>query len=172
MSYISKNLSPGERILYETRPHWIVLLRSIVADTIFTAGGAALLYWAVAGKHTERGESQTAGMAAMALIFFGGIILSIAVLRRGATEIAVTNKRVIIKVGLLTKRTIELFLSRVESIGVEQTVLGRMLGYGDITVRGTGGTCEPFSRVAQPLELRRQVQQMIEEHTSPSLDKR
>jgi uncharacterized membrane protein YdbT with pleckstrin-like domain len=63
---------------------------------------------------------------------------------------AVTNKRIIIKVGFLTKRTIELFLAKVESVGVEQTLLGRMMGYGSITVRGTGGTNEPFSHVANP----------------------
>jgi uncharacterized membrane protein YdbT with pleckstrin-like domain len=71
-------------------------------------------------------------------------------------------------VGYLTKRTIELFLSKVESVEVEQTLGGRMLGYGSITVRGTGGTNEPFNHVADPLEFRRQVQHQIEEHSNPS----
>ena len=169
MSYIQKNLNPGERILYETRLLWIVLLRSIFADLIFSAAGIALLVWAVTGKHTERGEAQMIGIGGVIAILFGGLILAIALIRRGATEMAVTNKRVIIKVGFLTKRTIELFLSRVESVIVEQTLAGRMLGYGSITVRGTGGTHEPFSHVANPLEFRRQVQQQIEEHASPAL---
>jgi uncharacterized membrane protein YdbT with pleckstrin-like domain len=167
MGYIEHNLNPGERIVYATHLHWIVLLRSIVVDAIFSGAGIALLVWASAGKHTERGEAQMIGMVGLALILLGNLILAIAWVRRSATEMAVTNKRVIIKVGFLTKRTIELFLSKVESVEVEQTFSGRMMGYGSITVRGTGGTHEPFSYVADPLEFRRQVQHQIEEHTTP-----
>src|ERR1700692_643757 len=144
MRYIEKNLKPGERIFYETRLHWIVLLRTIVADAILTGGGIALLVWSIGGKHAERGEAQMIGIPGVALILLGGLFLAIAMVRRNATEMAVTSKRIIIKRGFLTTRTIELFLSRVESIDVEQSLMGRMLGYGDITVRGTGGTNDPF----------------------------
>jgi uncharacterized membrane protein YdbT with pleckstrin-like domain len=167
MGYIENNLNPGERILYATRLHWIVLFRSIFVDAIFSGTGIALLVWAFGGKHTERGEAQMIEMVGVALILFGNVIMAIACIRRNATEMAVTNKRIIIKIGFLTKRTIELFLSRVESVEVEQTLVGRMMGYGSITVRGTGGTHEPFSHVANPLEFRRQVQHQIEEHTIP-----
>ena len=112
MGYVENNLNPGERILYATQLHWIVLMRSIVVDAIFSGGGIALLVWAAAGKHPERGEAQMIGMVAVALILFGNLILALAWVSRSATEMAVTNKRVIIKVGFLTKRTIELFLSR------------------------------------------------------------
>lgn len=166
MSYVQQNLNPGERILYSTHLHWIVLFRSILVDVIFSVAGLALIAWSLAGKHPERGEAQAAGIAGLILILFGAIILGIASFRRNATEMAVTNKRVIIKVGLLTKRTVELFLSKVESVAVEQTLFGRMLGYGGITLRGTGSTYEPFSHVANPLEFRRQVQHQIEEHVN------
>jgi uncharacterized membrane protein YdbT with pleckstrin-like domain len=168
VSYVQQNLNPGERILYTTRLHWIVLFRSIFVDAIFSATGLALIVWAVAGKQMAHGEAQAAGIAGASLIIFGGILLAIAVIRRNATEMAVTNKRIIIKVGFLTKRTIELFLSKVESVGVEQTVFGRIMDFGSITVRGTGGTNEPFSHVSNPLEFRRQVQHQIEEHVNPS----
>jgi uncharacterized membrane protein YdbT with pleckstrin-like domain len=82
--------------------------------------------------------------------------------KRNATEMAVTNHRVIIKVGLVGRRTVELLLSKVESIEVKETAFGRMLGYGTIVVIGTGGTPEPFYRVAHPLEFRSKVQQQIE----------
>jgi len=167
MSYIQNNLNPGERILYATRLHWMVLIRSIVLDTIFSAAGLALIVWAVAGKHTERGEAQAVSIAGLLLILFGSAILAVSQIRRNATEMAVTNKRIIIKVGFLTKRTVELFLTKVESVGVEQTLFGRMLGFGSITVRGTGGTNEPFSHVTNPMEFRRQVQHQIEERIDP-----
>ncbi len=172
LGYVQNNLNPGEQILYATHLHWIVLWRSIFAEAIFSAAGLALIVWDIAAKHTERGEAQAAAIAGLTLILFGGLILALAVIRRNATEMAVTNKRIIIKVGFLTKRTIELFLAKVESVGVEQTIFGRMLNYGSITVRGTGGTNEPFSHVANPLEFRRQVQHQIEEHLNPALETR
>jgi uncharacterized membrane protein YdbT with pleckstrin-like domain len=89
----------------------------------------------------------------------------LAVVSRNATEMAVTHKRVVVKVGLLRKRTIELFLSKVESVAVEQGLLGRMLGYGSIVVRDTGGTAEPFRNVRSRLEFRREVQQQSEAPT-------
>ncbi len=168
MGYVQQNLNPGERILYTTHLHWLVLFRSIFVDTIFSIAGLAAIVWGVAGTHGERGEAQVAEVAGVILIVLGSIILGIAVLKRNATEVAVTNKRIIIKIGFLTKRTIELFLSKVESVEVEQTLAGRMMGFGSITVRGTGGTNEPFSHIANPLEFRRQVQHQIEEHVNPS----
>ncbi len=162
MGYVQQNLNPGERILYTTHLHWIVLFRSILVDTLFSTAGLALVAWGIVGKHPERGEAQVAGIAGLLLLLAGNVILAIAAVRRNATEMAVTNKRVIIKVGFLTKRTVELFLSKVESVGVEQTLVGRMMGFGSISVRGTGGTNEPFSHVANPLEFRRQVQDQLE----------
>lgn len=161
MGYVEQNLNPGERILYTTHLHWIVLFRSIFVDTLFSAAGLALIVWGIAGKHPERGEGQVAGIAGLLLLLAGNVILAIAAVRRNATEMAVTDRRVIIKVGVLTKRTVEVFLSKIESVGVEQTLWGRMMGFGSISVRGTGGTNEPFSHVANPLEFRRQVQNQL-----------
>ncbi len=76
---------------------------------------------------------------------------------RATSEFAVTNRRVIIKVGLVSRKTVELNLEKVESIGVEQSVLGRILGYGTIVVVGTGGTKEPFLHIADPMGFRRAV---------------
>lgn len=77
--------------------------------------------------------------------------------QRATSEFAITNRRVIIKVGLVSRRTIELNLEKVESIGVEQTILGRILDYGTIEVVGTGGTREPFRGLRDPLGFRRAV---------------
>src|SRR6185369_4260690 len=82
-------------------------------------------------------------------------------LRSASSEFAVTDKRVIIKVGWIRRRTLETMLAKVEGVGVDQTLTGRMLGFGTITVTGTGGTKEEFDRIADPLEFRRQVQSAI-----------
>ncbi len=80
---------------------------------------------------------------------------------RLTTEFAVTNKRVIVKTGWVQRETLELNLSRVESLSVDQSVMGRLFGYGTITIIGTGGTKEPFHGIAHPLEFRNAVQEQL-----------
>ncbi len=86
------------------------------------------------------------------------------VIERATSEFAVTSRRVIIKVGLISRRTVELKLEKIESIGVEQSILGRIFGYGTIVVNGTGGTHEPFRGIARPLEFRKAVNEASEAH--------
>jgi uncharacterized membrane protein YdbT with pleckstrin-like domain len=74
---------------------------------------------------------------------------------------AVTNRRVLIKTGMASRRTLDMVLTKVESIGVEETFLGRILGYGSVVVRGTGGTPESFVMIAHPQQFRQSVQQQI-----------
>lgn len=80
---------------------------------------------------------------------------------RITSEFAVTNKRVIVKTGWVRRETLELNLSRVESLSVDQGLMGRLLGYGTITIIGTGGTREPFHGIAHPLEFRNAVQEQL-----------
>ena len=104
------------------------------------------------------------------LLFLGAVVLiGGAVLRRNATQIAVTSRRVLIKTGIVNRKTLELLLGRIESIGVNESPLGRMLGYGTVVLRGTGGTPESFDRIARPLEFRREVQRQVEGRTINSL---
>jgi uncharacterized membrane protein YdbT with pleckstrin-like domain len=76
------------------------------------------------------------------------------------SEFGITNKRLIIKTGILSRRTLELNLSKIESVNVNQSLLGRMLGYGSIGVIGTGGTKEYFVSIKNPLEFRRKFQEL------------
>lgn len=83
-------------------------------------------------------------------------------IQRATSEFAVTNRRVIIKVGLVSRKTVEMNLEKVESIGVDQGILGRVLDYGTIEVVGTGGTREPFRAIRDPLGFRRAVTEAAE----------
>ncbi len=162
MSYAEKHLIAGETVQYETRLHWIVMMGHALIATVFALVGVSLLItpWRVVngGEASSAGALRWAGVACVvvAAIFFG-----IGFVRRSATEMAVTNKRVIVKSGLANRRTTELLLSRIESIAVEEPALGRLLGYGTVIVRGTGGTPEVFPQIARPLEFREQVQRQI-----------
>ncbi|MCU1320640.1 MAG: conserved hypothetical rane protein [Acidobacteriaceae bacterium] len=160
MSYSGQSLTIGERILYRTGLHWIVLL----VPGLF--GGFLILV----GSGIVIGGYSDSMIVGPLFWGYGALVIALAVASRNATEMTVTNKRVILKVGLLRKKTIELFISKLESISVEQGLVGRMLDYGNIVVRGTGGTSEPFKKVRSPLEFRRQVQQQSEDLTRrPSL---
>jgi len=58
----------------------------------------------------------------------------------------------------MTTRSVELLLNKIEAIAVDQSLVGRMFGYGNIVVTGSGGTREAFSQIQSPLEFRRAVQ--------------
>jgi len=163
MSYVESNLVPGETVIYQTRLHWVVMLRHLVLGCFLLAlSGALLLYY----THSQTGiESQTLRVmeiASAVLLVCGVVAILVGTVRRNATEMAVTNRRVVIKTGLASRKTIEMLLNKVESIEVSETTAGRMLGYGTIVVIGTGGTPQPFHKIAHPLEFRSQVQQQIE----------
>ena len=97
------------------------------------------------------------GIILLPLFGIGLILLLWALVRKLTSELAVTDQRVIIKVGLISRKTIEMNLAKIENIQVDQPILGRILGYGTITVVGTGGTHEPFSCIVDPLAFRNAV---------------
>ena len=163
MSYVENNLIPGETILYRTKLHWIVLFWPVLVGSLLGLISVLLFFSAVASRS---GSSQSHSVAAGTGAFFlvvGAAIIGFGILRLNATEIAVTNKRVLIKTGLLSRRTIELLLSKIESIGVDESPSGRIFGFGTVIVRGTGGTPESFDQIAHPLEFRRQVHAHVED---------
>jgi len=173
LSYVEKNLVPGETLLYQTRHHWIVLLGPALLSLIMDLAGIALLVAAFSGKTDKNVPTASRGNGAEAMIIVaiilllaGTAVLIYGMAKRNATEMAVTNRRVLIKTGMASRRTLDLMLGRVESIGVEETVVGRTLGYGTVVLRGTGGTPEPFVKIADPQEFRRQVQEQIGTHGS------
>lgn len=163
MSYITSTLIPGERVIYQTRLHWVVMFGHLILACLFFAASGALayFYWlnrSIYGLNTQ--HLLEGGVAALFLIGF--FTLLIGAVRRNATEMAVTNRRVIVKQGLASRRTIEMLLSKIETIEVTETTGGRILGYGTILLIGTGGTSEPFHTIAHPLEFRSQVLQQLE----------
>jgi Bacterial PH domain len=162
MSYIDSNLVPGETVVYETRLHWIVMLGHLIAGCVLALPGLFLLLYALESKDTQASDVHMMEFGGIALIVIGLLTILIGMARRNATEMAVTNHRVVVKTGLAGRRTTEMLLNKVESIEVNETAMGRAMGYGTIVIIGTGGTPEPFHKMAHPLQFRSQVQQQIE----------
>ena len=160
MSYLDETLTRGEVVNYRTGLHWTVLFWPAVIAVVLASVAVTTLVLA--------SGSGPAWITATVCLVLAAASVLIGVLRRSSVEIAVTNHRVLIKTGIMARNTVELMLTKVESIGVDQSLAGRMAGYGKVVIRGTGGTHEVFDRIASPLEFRRQVQERI--HPSPADD--
>ena len=150
MKYLLRVLQPGETVVHESRLHPLIFLPAL----LLLALAIALL---VASMQFT-GDVKI-GLQAAAAIFAVFAIASWAraAIRRATTELAITDRRVIYKAGLLARHTLEMNRSKVESIDVDQSILGRLLGYGTIIVRGTGGSLEPIGMISDPLTFRSHI---------------
>jgi uncharacterized membrane protein YdbT with pleckstrin-like domain len=167
--YVDANLIAGEKVTYRGGLHWIVLVAPISIAVVIVLFGVAMLVAGGSAKETDLRElAYSAGALA---ILVAAIYLLVAILEWRAAEFAVTNKRVIFKVGVLKRRTQEMFLEKIESVNVDEGLLGRALDYGTVAIRGTGGTLEPFRNISHALEFRRQVQEQISQN-SPQFARR
>ena len=146
MSYIDSNLLDGEHVVYRTRLHWLLFILPV----LFTVLVLSPIAWLMAN-----GSWKDFTWIPLALSL---LVLVATFIKRQSSDFAVTNKRVMMKVGVFATRSIELLLNKIEAIAVNQSLMGRILGYGDIAVTGSGGTRESFSRIQGPLEFRRAVQ--------------
>lgn len=156
MSYIDRNLLDGEQVVFRTRLHWLLFMGPVLLTLVVLLPIAWLLY-----DGSWRSFSWIPIGIAMLILFAKFII-------RQSSNFAVTNKRVMMKIGVFHTRSVELLLNKIEAIAVDQSLTGRMLDYGDIIVTGSGGTNESFSRIQSPLKFRRAVQSVTDAEISLS----
>ncbi len=125
-TYVDQVLVPGERVVHLGRTSlWSVWHWLALGLILLPAFGLGLVFWAMA------------------------------YVRIKSTELAVTTKRVIVKHGFIRRSTIEINISKVESIQVNQSLLGRMLDFGTLVIAGTGASHAPIDGIAEPLAFRR-----------------
>ena len=148
MGYVEENLIPGEEVLHRSHLHWVAYVPSILFAVLLLSLSAFMFY---------APDLHNKGVAWLLLALAPLPGIKTYIICR-TSEFAVTDKRVLLKTGVIRRHTFETLVTQVENIGVDQSVLGRLLDYGTITVTGTGATKETFARIAAPLEFRRQVQ--------------
>lgn len=161
MSYVEENLIAGETVAYRTRLHWVVMRWAALAGAAAGMAALGLLGGAIAMFSDKQAHSEAVAVTGFFLVLIAGGCFAFGIIMRSATELAVTSRRLIVKSGVFERKTFEMPLSRVESVSVAETMMGRLLGYGTVVVRGTGGTPESFDWVAHPLEFQKHVQQQI-----------
>ena len=150
MGYIEDNLVPGEEIIVKARVHWGVFVSPILLIILFC------LLTLVSAAGDPESSSVCVGVSILFMLAAGlqafGVFVNYA-----TTEFGLTNQRIIAKTGVVRRHSLELMLSKVESVNVRQPIVGRILGYGTIVVTGSGGTKEAFPNIAKPMELRQKT---------------
>jgi uncharacterized membrane protein YdbT with pleckstrin-like domain len=151
--YIDEILQPGEKVLYSTNAHWIFYFQAIVA-------------WIVALALLIVSVTVAAGIPSLVLACWAAAaVVAIAALywtirgwfQRLTTETDVTDRRVVHKTGFIKRRTFEIALDKIESVDVDQTILGRILNYGDVTIMGVGEGRQRIPTIASPLAFRSSI---------------
>jgi len=150
MSYVRRVLQSGEIVAHLARLHPIIFLPAAFWFVV----ALVLLIAAL----TLSGDLRTGGEALAAFCALFAIASAVpAFVLWISTELAVTDRRVIYKSGLLARHTLEMNRSKVESVDVDQSLMGRLLGFGTIIVRGTGGSLEPIRMIGDPLTFRSHI---------------
>ena len=149
--YIDQILQPGEKVLYSTNAHWIFYLPAILAWIM--AAVLLVLSRATVTEGLILLCLSGAAVAALAALYW----TAKAWFHRWTTETDVTNLRVVHKTGFVKRRTFEMSLDKVESVDVNQSILGRILNYGDVTILGVGEGRETISTIASPLAFRNYI---------------
>ncbi len=141
-SYIETTLTKGENIRYSAKVSVFILIPSFLIGLVFMLFFAplGLIVWAI-------------GLMHFVIVFF-------------TTELGITNKRLIAKFGAIRRETVELNLSKIESVQVKQGIVGRVLNYGDIIISGTGSTKAPIPHISDPIAFRKAFSDLNDQATS------
>ena len=152
MSYVNATLQAGERVTASASRHWIIYLRPL----LWAAIGLCLIF---ASSKTN----PTSGLAAATIL--GGITIFLIALvsligkwfDNSTMELAVTDRRVIYKSGFIRRHTVEMNMGKIESVIVDQSILGRLLDFGTIHIKGTGQSIENLRSISCPLAVRNSI---------------
>ena len=150
-SYVETIIGPGERIVHVGRVSLVAILSPLLGGAFLIVVAIGLLLMPIGSPGVTH---ALAGIAAA----LGALVIVVALVRRSSTELAVTNRRVIAKFGLIARSTVEMNLAKIESVRVEQTVMGRLFGFGSIIVTGTGSTMDPIRYIANAIAFRQAIQ--------------
>lgn len=149
--YIDQILQPGEKVLYSTNAHWMFYLPAMAA-------WAAVLALLICSRIATTDVIVLVCLALAAIVALAALYwTATAWFHRWTTETDVTNMRVVHKTGFIKRRTFEMSLDKIESVDVNQSILGRIMNYGDVTIRGVGEGFEKIKTIASPLAFRSSI---------------
>ena len=155
MSYVEKTLTAEERIIIFERLHWIAFMYPLLLSLILLSQVFSVFTsnWIL----IEKWKTCFAGV----LLILTAIILLKAFIRYFTTENAVTNKKVIFKTGFIKTQTNELRKEKIENIQIRQSIIGKILSYGDLTFIGTGGSPVVFQSINRPIAVKKKIESAL-----------
>jgi uncharacterized membrane protein YdbT with pleckstrin-like domain len=149
--YIESNLNKDEKILYSAKLHWIIFFNKFsMIGFLLTICGIVLSL-----------EGARALLPIGVILFLIGLIYALII--KYSTELAITNSRLIVKKGFISRKTDEMKIEKIESINVDQGILDRIFNCGTILVNGTGSGIAPINNISKPLTFRNNVNEIIDE---------
>lgn len=154
--YVGKSMQPGEVVAATGRLHWTTFLDAIVLWIAAAVFGGTLA-WAASNRDAPAFLIPAIALAVAAVARTVGAVITYC-----TTEIVVTNRRVAHKIGFVARRTREMLISKVETAGVQQGILDRILNAGTVTVTGSGGNALVIRHLADPIGFRKAIQEQLE----------
>lgn len=163
-SYIESVMMRDEDVIFAARLHWIIYFWGLfltLTGWVFTFYGFDNVIAHFTGRELPAGLLPFIKWFNLGIVIVGVILLIFAYIQQQTTELAVTNRRVLAKFGIISRTTFELFLNKVEGVNVDQTITGRLLGFGSIHVKGTGGGMSPIDAIYYPEFFQRVLLEQI-----------
>lgn len=162
--YLDKILLPDEQIVHVAQLHWIIFIPGLMLTVLGGIGGFFcydITYFMFPEDYARLVGRVLAGFS-LVVSLIGLILVAGAAVRQSSTELAITNKRLIAKYGFIARATYEIMLNRVTGANFDQTIMGRLLGYGTVLVHGAGGDTSPFYGVSNPQGFHRSLIRTLE----------
>ena len=158
MSYIDDHLMEGEKVVYRTKLHWIIFWVSIIFFILTLLAAVLFVHGSLSNDQDYKYIGGILGVIFLLIALGSAAHSSIPYI---SSEFGLTNKRVMIKTGFVKRESLEILLTKVEAMHVRQGITGRILNYGTIEIRGTGGTVDAFDRIRAPLDFRMRVLEQV-----------
>lgn len=173
-SYVKRVLQPDEGLLYQAQIHWVIYLDGlfyILLGALLGSFGPHLVQMLLGDSMLDFARLPLKFFS-LAIVAYGALDLVLSYIRQISTELVITNQRVIAKTGLVATTSYELMIGKVEGATIDQSALGRIMGYGTLMVKGTGGGISPIDPIADPTGFHRQLMHAIrEQHETPPAPK-
>ncbi len=150
-NYLQSVLRPDEEIIYSAKLHWVVYLPALILIGLYFV---ALV---VAVNETNEQTAVWLWLFGFLSLFLGIASLASAFIKRWTTELVITDRRALAKIGFIRRQTWEINRPAIEGVQVDQSILGRILGYGTILVTGRGSGLAPIKNVDDPISFRNHV---------------
>jgi len=154
VGYVEQALLEEEKVKYRAKLHWVIYLTALAALIL------SIVFFGLAGALEMTSKKPDVNPTGFIIVGCFFLVISMvygipAFIKVKTSEFAVTDRRVIIKIGLISRRTLEMNVSKIENISIDQNIMGRILNYGSIVISGSGGTKETFKNIASPMDFKK-----------------